>query len=126
MIARILRALSTLAELAALPRRIDEIDRRLAVETRLRTEDTVWLRRELGLHLAPEPLPAVCYTCGATHGRVIARVIRPVWDATTQTSVRRWCRVLRCVACGVCQDAPEGDAIVESVESPASPEEQPS
>ena len=107
-------------------RRIDAIDRRLAVETRLRAEDTVWLRRELGLHLAPEPLPTPCYTCGATHGRVIARVIRPVWDATTQTSVRRWCRVLRCVACGVCRDAPEGDAIVESVESPASPEEQPS
>lgn len=123
MIARILR---TLVELATLPRRIDAIDRRLAVETRLRTEDTVWLRRELGLHLAPEPLPTACYTCGATHGRMIARVIRPVWDAPTKASVRRWCRVLKCVACGVCQDAPEGDAIVESVESPASPEEQPS
>lgn len=120
MIGRIFRALSTLA---ALPRRIDAIDRRLAVETRLRAEDTVWLRRELGLHLAPEPLPTVCYTCGATHGRVIARVIRPVWDATAQASARRWCRVLKCVACGVCQDAPEGDAIVET--QPKT-EEQPS
>lgn len=109
-------------------RRIDAIDRRLAVETRLRVEDTVWLRRELGLHIAPEPLPTACYTCGATHGRMIARVIRPVWDATVQASVRRWCRVLRCVACGLCQDAIEGDAIVESVERDpvANPEEQPS
>lgn len=107
-------------------RRIDAIDRRLAVETRARIEDTVWLRREFGLHIAPELLPTVCYTCGATHGRMIARVIRPVWDEPTKASVRRWCRVLKCVACGVCQDAPEGDAIVENVESPASPEEQPS
>lgn len=118
MIARILRAsfraLATLADLATLPRRVTEIDRRLAVETRLRVEDTVWLRRELGLHIAPVELPAPCYTCGATHGREIARVSRPTWDASTKTTALRWCRVLKCVGCGLCRDAPvDGSALAE-------------
>lgn len=106
MIRRILRALSTLAELATLARRVTEIDRRLAVETRARTEDTVWLRRELRLHLPTVGLPAPCYTCGATHGREIARVSRPVWDSNAKASVHCWRRVLRCVGCGLCQDVP--------------------
>jgi len=120
MIARILRALSTLAELATLPRRVAEIDRRLAVETRARTEDTVWLRRELGLHLVTVELPAPCYTCGATHGREIARVTR-AYNHVTGVYQPTPTRVLKCVACGLCMDVP--------VESPArgdAPEERPS
>ena len=124
MIARILRALSTLADLATFSRRLYELDRRLAVETRARTEDTVWLRRELGLHVAPEYLPEPCSVCGATHGRMIARAIKPYWNQQTASAERRWCRVLRCVACGSAYNAYEGDAIVES--APQEPEERPS
>jgi len=114
VIRRILRALSTLAELATLPRRVTEIDRRLAVETRARTEDTIWLRRELGLHVATVPLPYPCVLCDATHGRELARVSRPTWDASTKTTALRWCRVLKCVGCGLCQDAPvDGSALAE-------------
>ena len=100
MIARILRALSTLAELATLPRRVAEIDRRLAVETRARTEDTVWLRRELGLHLVTVPLPYPCLMCDGTHGREIARVSRSVYVPETGNFTTEPHRVLQCVACG--------------------------
>ncbi len=110
MIARILR---TLIEIATLPRRIDAIERRLAVEIRARTEDTVWLRRELGLHLAPVELPTPCYTCGATHGREVARVPRAQWSTERGNHIVT-VRVLKCVVCGNCQDAPtEGVSVSE-------------
>lgn len=100
MIRRILRALSTLAELATLPRRVVEIDRRLAVETRARVEDTIWLRRELGLHLPTVELPYPCVLCDATHGREIARVSRSIYVPETETFTTAPHRVLKCVTCG--------------------------
>ena len=65
--------------------RVTEIDRRLAVETRARTEDTIWLRRELGLHVATVPLPYPCVLCDATHGRELARVSRSIYVPETGT-----------------------------------------
>ena len=73
----------------------------------------MWLRRELGLHVAPESLPEPCSVCGATHGRMIARAIKPFWNQQAASMERRWCRVLRCVACGSIHNAYESDAIVE-------------
>jgi hypothetical protein len=120
----IARFLEALVELATLARRVTEIDRRLAVETRARTEDTVWLRRELGLHVAPEYLPEPCSVCGATHGRMIARAIKPFWNQQAASMERRWCRLLRCVVCGCIYNAYESDAIVEGDAPPR--EERPS
>lgn len=96
----IVRFLEALVELATLARRVTEIDRRLAVETRARTEDTVWLRRELGLHLPTVELPYPCVLCDATHGRELARVSRSIYVPETETFTAAPHRVLKCVTCG--------------------------